>query len=190
MRTMPLLRATILGVFFLLIMICTSSCKKNNPIQNTLKNQTFNTDDKEQMEAYFFIATATLSNAIISKSQVAQQKTSDSIIKQVSKKIENHQTELLHEVTALANKRLIIVTDINNNVNKLDLYKLIDTNDASFNKVYMNSITESLDKQIETFESVYKRTNDEVILKLVLRYLPKLYQLLRETEQIKKQQIN
>jgi hypothetical protein len=186
---MPLLRAPILRVFFLLIILCTSSCKKNNPIENNLKNQTFNVDDKEQMEAYFFIATATLTNSIISKSLIAQQKTSDSIIKQISKKIENHQTELLHEVTAIANKKLIIVTDINNNANKLDLYKLIDSNDASFNNVYLSLLKDSLNKQIETFESVYKRTNDEVILKLVLRYLPKLYQFLRETEQIK-QQIN
>lgn len=182
---MPLLRATILRVIFLLIIICTSSCKQNNPIENSLKNVTFNTTDKEQMDAYFFIATATLSNALISKSQIAQQKTSDSIIRQISKKIENHQTELLQEVAAIANKRLIIVTDINNNANKLDLYKLIDTNDASFNKVYLSSLKESLNKQIETFESVNKRTSDEVILKLVLRYLPKMHQFLRETEQIK-----
>lgn len=186
---MPLLRATNLKVFFLLIITCTSSCKKNNPIENTLKNEAFSTTDKEQMDAYFFIATATLSNSIISKSQIAQQKTSDSIIRQISKKIENHQTELLQEVATIANNRLIIVTDINNNANKLDLYKLMDTNDASFNKVYLSSIKESLNKEIETFESVYKRTTDEVILKLVLRYLPKMYQFLRETEQIK-QQIN
>jgi len=182
---MPLLGARILRVFFLLIMICTTSCKKNNPIENTLKIETSTTDDNEQMEAYFFIATATLSKSIISKSQIAQKKTSDSIIRQISRKIENHQIELLHQVAAIANKRLIIVTDINNNTNKLNLYKLIDSNDASFNKVYMNSLTESLNKQIETFESVSNRTNDEVILKLVLHYLPELYQFLRETEQIK-----
>jgi len=49
----------------------------------------------------------------------------------------------------------------------------------------MNSLVESLNEQIETLESVSKETNDEVILKLVLHYLPELYQFLRETEQIK-----
>lgn len=185
---MPMLRATFLRVFFLFIVICITSCKKNNPIENTLKNETFNTNDKEQMEAYFFIATANLSKAIISKSQIAEQKASKSIIKQLSRKIENHQNNLLKDIAKIANKRLVIVTEINNS-SKLELYKLIDTNVAHFDKVYLNSLLESLNEQIKTLESVSKETNDEVILKLVLHYLPEMYQLLRETEQIK-QQIN
>ena len=185
---MPMLRATFLSLFFLFLMICTTSCKKSDPIENTFKNETFNTNDKEQMEAYFFIATANLSKVIISKSQIAQQKASQSIIKQLSRKIEDHQSNLLQDVAKIANKRLVIVTEINNS-NKLELYKLIDASDVSFDKAYMDSLLESLNEQTAAFESVSKETNDEVILKLVLHYLPELYQLLRETEQIK-QQIN
>jgi hypothetical protein len=186
MKAMPILRATFLSIFFLFIIICTTSCKKINPIETNLKNETFNKNDKEQMEAYFFIATANLSKAIISKSQIAQQKTSKRIIKQLSRKVENHQTNLLKDIAKMANKRLVIVTEINNS-NKLELYKLIDTNVSKFDKVYVNSLLESLNEQIERLASVSKETNDEVILKLVLHYLPELYQFLRETEQIKKQ---
>jgi len=186
MKARPILRVTFIRTFFLLTIICTTSCIKNNPIENTLKNETFSTNDKEQMEAYFFIATANLSKVIISKSQIAQQKASKSIIKQLSRKIENHQSNLLQDVAKIANKRLVIVTEINNS-NKLELYKLIDASDISFDKAYLNSLTESLSGQIETLESVARETNDEVILKLVLHYLPELYQFLRETEQIKKQ---
>jgi len=185
---MPILRATILRSFFLFPIIFTTSCIKNNPIENSLKSETFNTNDKEKMEAYFFIATANLSKVIISKSQIAQQKASKSIIKQLSRKIENHQGILLQDVAKMANKRLVIVTEINNS-NKLELYKLIDASNISFEKAFMNSLVESLIEQIETLESISKETNDEVILKLVLHYLPELYQFLRETEQIK-QQIN
>jgi predicted outer membrane protein len=188
MKAMPILRATFLKIFFLLIILCNTSCNKNNLIESNFKNEAFNTNDQEQMEAYFFIATANLSKAIISKSQIAEQKTSKSIIKQLSRKIENHQNNLLRDIAKIANKRLVIVTEINNS-SKLELYKLTDTNAASFDKVYLNSLLESLNEQIEALESVSKETNDEVILKLVLHYLPEMYQLLRETEQIK-QQIN
>jgi predicted outer membrane protein len=188
MRAMPMLRATFLRVFFLFILICTTSCKKNNQIENTLKNETFNKNDREQTEAFFFIATANLSKAIISKCQLAQQKASKSIIRQLSRKIENHQNNLLKDIAKMANKRLVIVTEINNS-SKLELYKLIDSNETNFDKVYVDSMLESLNEQVDTLESVSKETNDEVILKLVLQYLPELYQFLRETEQIK-QQIN
>jgi uncharacterized protein DUF4142 len=181
-------KAPYLRIFFLFPIICITSCKHNNPIENTLKNETFSTNDKEQMEAYFFIATANLSKVIISKSQIAQQKASISIIKHLGRKIENHQSNLLHDVAKIANKRLVIVTEINNS-NKLELYKLIDASDVSFDKAFMNSLLESLNEQIEALESVSKETNDEVILKLVLHYLPELYRFLRETELIK-QQIN
>jgi len=184
MKARPILRATFLTTFFLFLIISTTSCKEKNQMETSLKNETFNTNDKEQMEAYFFIATANLSKVIISKSQIAQQKASKSIIKQLSRKIENHQSNLLQDVAKIANKRLVIVTEINNS-NKLELYKLIDASDISFDKAFMNSLVESLNEQIETLESVSKETNDEVILKLVLHYLPELYQFLRETEQIK-----
>jgi hypothetical protein len=46
-------------------------------------------------------------------------------------------------------------------------------------------MTMGLDQQIKMLEQISKKTNDQLILKLVLEYLPEQYQLLRETEQIK-----
>lgn len=163
-----------------------TSCQKNNPIETNLKNEVFIQSDREHTEAYFLIATASLSKSVISKSQVAQQKSSDSTIREISRKLENHQNLLLQEVTKMANRRLVIVTDIDA-YNKQDLYDLIDTNKTNFDEAYLDSTIESLDSQITLFESISKDTNDKMILQLILQYLPTDYQLLREAKQIKEQ---
>jgi cell division ATPase FtsA len=185
MKAMPLSRATIIKVFFLLIITFSFSCKrKEHQKINPLKVETFNKNDKEQAETYFFITVANVSNSIISKSQIAQQKRSEGSIQELSKKIENQQNQLLQSVTEMANKRLIIITDINA-VHKIDLYKLIDTNDSNFNTTFLNLISEDLAEQIKVFEKISTESNDETILKLVLQYLPQEYELLREIETIK-----
>jgi len=104
----------------------------------------------------------------------------------MSKKLENHQNLLLQEVTKMANNRLVIVTDIET-INKEDLYDLINKDNTKFNEAYLDSVIESLDAQIKLFESISRDTNDKMILKLVLQYLPTDYQFLRETKQIKEQ---
>jgi hypothetical protein len=104
----------------------------------------------------------------------------------MSKKLENHQNLLLQEVTKMANNRLVIVTDIET-INKEDLYDLINKDNTKFNEAYLDSVIESLDAQIKLFESISRDTNDTMILKLVLQYLPTDYQFLRETKQIKEQ---
>jgi len=121
---------------------------------------------------------------MISKSQIAQQKSSESKILEVSKKIENHQNQLLQKVTEMANKKLIIVTDLNAS-HREELTELNNTNGINFNKAYIRSMTTALTQQINVFEKISKETDDQSILKLVLQYLPEQYQLLRETEQIK-----
>ncbi|OMQ12879.1 hypothetical protein BXU01_04290 [[Flexibacter] sp. ATCC 35103] len=185
MKAAPQLKATNFRLIFLLIIIvCMSSCKKNNPIENSLKNETFTKTEKEEIEAFFFIATANVSKSIISKSQIAQQKSSDFTIQELSKKIESNQNQLLQEVSKMANKKLIIITEINA-THKRDLYDLIDATSADFNKTYLESITESLQEQIGLLESISKQTNDKAILKLVLQYLPEQYQILREMQRIK-----
>lgn len=185
MKAAPQLKATIFRLIFLLtIILCITSCKKNNPIETSLKSDPFTKTEKEEIEAFFFIATANVSKSIISKSQIAQQKSSDSTIQEWSRKIEINQNQLLQEVSKMANKKLIIITEINATHNKLDLYELIDTSSTNFNKVYLDSMTESLKEQIGLFESISKHTNDKTILKLVLQYLPEQYQILREIQRI------
>lgn len=83
----------------------------------------------------------------------------------------------------MANKKLIIITEINA-THKRDLYDLIDANSTGFNKIYLDSMAESLKEQINLFESISKETNDKAILKLVLHYLPEQYQILREMQRI------
>ncbi|OXG06176.1 uncharacterized protein DUF4142 [Flavobacterium araucananum] len=181
MKAAPQLKATIFRFFLLIMLFCISSCKKTNPIENTLKNEAFIKTEKEEIEAFFFIATANASKSIISKSEIAQQKSSDSTIQELSKKIEINQNQLLQEVSKMANKKLIIITEINA-THKRDLYELIDASNIDFNKTYLDSMIESLKEEIGLFESISKETNDKMILKLVLHYLPEQYQILRELQ--------
>ncbi|WP_428231632.1 DUF4142 domain-containing protein [Flavobacterium sp.] len=167
----------------MIIIVCVASCKKTNPIENSLKNEAFTKTEKEEIEAFFFIATANVSKSIISKSEIAQQKSSDFTIQELSKKIESEQTEILQEVSKMANQKLIIITEINA-THKRDLYDLIDATNTDFNKTYLNSMITSLKEQIGLFESISKETNDKAILKLVLHYLPEQYQILREMQRI------
>lgn len=183
MKAAPQLKAIFFRFFLLIIIACISSCKKTNPIENSLKNEAFLKTEKEEIEAFFFIATANVTKSIISKSQIAQQKSSDFAIQELSRKTEIEQTELLQEVSKLANKKLVIITEINA-THKRDLYDLIDAGMISFNKVYLTSMAESLKEQINLFESISKETNDKEILKLVLHHLPEQYQILREMQRI------
>lgn len=189
MKAIPFARATILKVFSLMIIIFFfSACGKKERRKETAitmesftKNKQQNNND--QTEASFFIETANVSNSLISKSKIAQ-KSSESSIQEISKKIEDHQNRLLQQVSEIANKKLIIITDITI-IHKRDIYELIDTNENTFKETYLNSITESLEEQIKLFEKIATESNDKTILKLVLQFLPEQYELLRETQRIK-----
>jgi type I site-specific restriction endonuclease len=126
-----------------------------------------------------------VSKSIISKSQIAQQKCSDHTILELSRKIADHQEKLQQEVKELANKRMVVITEINA-AHKRDLYDLIDADNANCEEVYLNSVTESINEQIGLLEKISKETDDQPILKLVLEYLPDQYKLLRETESFRK----
>lgn len=187
MKAIPPLKATYFKVFFLFVLvICITSCRKINPIENTLKNQAFAKNDREETEVFFFISAANISKSIISKSQIAQQKSSDVIVQELSKRIEFQENQLLQEVTKMATSKLIVITEINA-THKRDLYNLIDANNKDFNSIYLDATTEALCDQIELLETISKETNDKQILELVLRFLPEQYKLLRETERLKKQ---
>ena len=183
------LKASIFKVFFFLIFVlCMTSCKKINPIENSLRNQALAITEREETEAFFFISTANASKSIISKSQIAQQKSSDAIVQELSKRIEIQENQVLDEITKMATLKLIVITEINA-THKRDLYNLIDANGTEFNDVYLNTMKDALNSQIELFEAISRETNDKAILELVLRYLPEQYKLLRETERIKRQNV-
>jgi len=135
---------------------------------------------KKQLPS-FFIETANIGKTIISKSQIAQKKSSENSIVILGKKIENNQNRLLQEITELANKKLLIISEINAS-HRRDTYELITANSSNFDRVYLNSMKKCLEEQIKLLENVSKETNDKIILKLVLKYLPEQFDLLRETE--------
>lgn len=185
MKTIPLLKAPFFKVLSLLIiLICFPFCGKKSQRESSIKKEAFNKSKVEEVETSFFIEMGNIVNSMISKSQVAQQKSSENKILEVSKKIADHQNQLLQKVTEMANKKLIIITDINAS-HKDELTELNNTNGINFNNAYLSSMTIGLDQQIKILEQISKKTNDQLILKLVLEYLPEQYQLLRETEQIK-----
>lgn len=187
MKTIPILKTAYFKVFFLFVLIiCITSCRKINPIENTLKNQAFAKNDREETEVFFFISTANVSKSIISKSQIAQQKSSDVIVQELSKRIEVQESQMLQEITKMATSKLIVITEINA-THKRDLYNLIDASNNDFNTIYLDAMTEAMCDQIELLETISRETNDKQILELVLRFLPEQYKLLRETERIKKQ---
>lgn len=187
MKAIPPLKAIIFKVFFLLVLIvCMTSCRKVNPIENTLKNQAFAKTDREETEVFFFISTANVSKSIISKSQIAQQKSSDIYIQELSRRMETQQSQLLDEISKMATSKLIVITEIDA-THKRDLYDLIDAKGGDFNTVYLDAMKESICDQIDLLETISRETNDKQILQLVLRYLPEQFRLLRETERIIKQ---
>lgn len=188
MKAIPLLKTVIFKVFFLIVLVfCVASCRKINPIENTLKNQAFAKNDREETEVFFFISTANVSKSIISKSQIAKQKSSDIIIQELSKRIEIQESQLLDEITKMATSKLIVITEINATHKQRDLYNLVDANGSDFNTLYLDAMTTAICEQIELLETISRETNDREILELVLRFLPEQYKLLRETERIKKQ---
>ncbi|QLC65545.1 DUF4142 domain-containing protein [Flavobacterium sp. LPB0248] len=189
MKAIPPLKASIFRVLFsFFLILCITSCRKINPIENTLKNQAFAKNDREETEVFFFISTANVSKSIISKSQIAQQKSSDVIVQELSKRIEVQESQLLEAITKMATSKLIVITEINA-THKRDLYNLIDANGYDFNSIYLNAMTDAICNQIELLEAISRETNDKEILELVLRFLPQQYRLLRETERIKRQNV-
>lgn len=144
---------------------------------------------RKKQKPFFFIATANVSKAIISKSKIAQQKSSESSIAILSLKIERQQNRLLEDVNELATKRLIIISEIDA-PHRRDTYNLVNVNAFDFDTVYLKLMKQYLEEQIELLESISKETNDKTILKLVLTYLPEQFDLLRETELNLKKEIN
>ena len=174
------------AVFFVILTVAISSCnKKKNP--ENKNNKYVLTKDPEEIEAYFFVATSKTTKSIISKSQLAHHKSLQNSVKDISKRIENSQNELLQEINKIAVQKLIIINEINTTVTNKDVHELQNKKDADFDKAYLNSISKSFSETIRLFESISNETNDTVILKLVTHYLPKQYEFLRETERIKKQ---
>ena len=187
MKTIPPVKTAFFRVFFLSVLtVCLSSCRKVNPIEKSLKAQTFAQTEKEETEVFFFISSVNVSTSIISKSQIAQQKSSDVIVQELSKRIEIQQNQFLDEITRLATSKLIVITEIDG-THKRDLYNLIDAKENDFNNVYLYAMQEKLCSQIDLLETISRETNDKKILELVLRFLPEQFKLLRETERIIKQ---
>lgn len=184
---MPPSKSSFLKTICIVILITTiSSCKKNESFEKVNSKYVL-TKNSEEIEAYFFISTANVTKSIISKSQLAQHRSSKNTVKNVSIKIENNQNLLLQEINKIAVKKLIITNEINSTVTPEDIYELVDKRQVSFDKSYINSIINSLSEQIDLFEPISKKTEDMEILNLVVHYLPKQYEFLREAEKIKKE---
>lgn len=184
---MPPSKSSFLKTIYIVILILTiPSCKKNESLAE-VNNKYVLTKNSEEIEAYFFISIANVTKSIISKSQLAQHRSLKKTIKNVSIKIENNQNLLLQEINKIAVKKLIIINEINSTVTPEDIYELVDKREVSFDKSYINSIIKSLTEQIELFESISKQTEDMETLNLVVHYLPKQYEFLREAKKIKKE---
>ena len=183
---MPLSNTSFLKTGFIVIILGSFlSCKENEPIEKaTSKKDVLTKKNKEEIDAYFFIAASNVTKSIIAKSQLAQHRSVTVSVKNISAIIENNQNLLLQDINKETLKKLIITTDVNSNIANADLYKLIDTVDVNFDKAYIDSTVKSLSEQIKLFESISKETQDASILKLVLYYLPKQYGLLREAKKI------
>jgi predicted outer membrane protein len=184
---MPSSKTSFLKTGFIAILTITiSSCNENEKLEK-VNNKYVLTKNTEEIEAYFFVATASITKSIISKTQLAQHKSLKNSIKIVSTKLENNQNLLLQEINKISIQKLIIINEINTTVTNKDLYELANKGEIDFDKAYLDSVTKSLSEMIKIFESVAKETNDTTVLKLVAHYLPKQYEFLRETQKIKKE---
>jgi predicted outer membrane protein len=175
------------AIFVFTIMTTILSCKKNETFEKAPDNEVFSNNNSEEIDAYFLIATANISKAIISKSQIAQQKCQDKRIKSLSSKIETNQNELLHEITKMANQKLIVILNTDEKESNDDLYSLIDATKANFDKAYIDLIIESISDQIELLKSITRETNDTDIIKLSIKYLPTQYRFLDESKALRKE---
>lgn len=162
------------------------SCKKNEPLDKAAIIQDVLTQNSvEETEASFFIAASDLTKSIIISSQRAQHTVTKSSVRQFSLVLINKQNLLLQAINNEAFNQLIIISHFNNVVVNNDQFTSIDERKTDSDQYYMNSIIALLSKQIKLFESVSKATQNTSILKLILYYLPKQYQLLREAKKIK-----
>ncbi|CAD0006375.1 DUF4142 domain-containing protein [Flavobacterium salmonis] len=172
--------------FIVIATITISSCNENENLKK-VDNKYVLTKNPEEIKTYFFTATAEITKSIISKTQLAQNKSLNNAIKSVSIKIENSQNLLLQDISKTAVEKLIIINEINTRVANKDLYQLTAKKEMDFDYAYINSIIKSLSGMIKLFESIARETSDVAVLKLITHYLPKQYEFLRETEKIKKE---
>ena len=183
---MPFAKISFLKAGFIVIILGSFlSCKENESIvKGIIKKDVLLNKSQEEIDTHFFIVTSNVAESIITKSQLAQKKALKNTVRQISRVIENNQNLLLLDIHKESLKKLILTTEANLTVQNDDLNKLIDTADENFDKAYINSIIKSLSEQIKNFESISNETQDTSILKLVLYYLPKQYELLRQANKI------
>lgn len=170
--------------FSVLILFSAASCNKNEKVESDEK--VLENNYKEEKEAKFFIATANLSKRIISKSQIAQQKAQKNTVKELGKKLELQQNNLFQQISKIANKKLIIITEINAAGND-DLFELMKTKARNFDTAYLNDMKNELAEEIELLRAITKETKDSSIIKLTHSELPIQYELLRATEKTQRE---
>jgi len=169
--------------FSVVILFSATGCKKNEFSENDAKIETLKNNALEEKETYFFSAIANLSKKIISKSQIAQQRTVQNKVKELSIQLEQEQNNVFQKINKIATKKLIIITEVNTTGND-DLYELMNTEDWNFDKQYLSEVANAIAEEIELVRNIRKETKDSIVLRLANEVIPQQYKLLGEIKKL------
>lgn len=168
MKTLTLLKKTMLQLTFLIGILLLASCDYNQNSEDSKdvaeeQNDEKFDNNKQEKDAQFLVDAAEIHLEQIHLAQLAQQNGNSTHAKELGKKIEDAHTKLLNDLTALANsKSVTIPTSATNDAQ--DAYeKLNKKSGEDFDKAYADMMVDEHKDALELFEDASEDCNDTEI---------------------------
>lgn len=163
------------GFCLFMIMSACSPSKKDESVSEAKEHNARNFDDRtDEREADFIVEAVAGNFEELKLAQLAQQKSTHSDVIEIAKMLEEEHELFLTELKGLANKKGIAIPLEETEAAKKDRSALADKSEDDFNKKWCNMLIEKHEKNIDKFESAWKKADDVDLRDWINKTLPAL----------------
>jgi putative membrane protein len=159
------------GLCFLGLAACNN--KESSKIAKEENRENFKTRE-EKLDADFVVEAVAKNYANIRFAQLAMNKSANADIREVAAVIERDQTAELRKFTGYANKNGIAVPLEEDKDAKDKLNELANQERMPFNEKWCRDLAKRNEREIQSFESMWEKTNDEELKELINGSLPEM----------------
>ena len=155
---------------------CSTNSKEtdSNKVAEEANKDKFNSAENEN-DAKFVAETVAGNYAEIQLAQLAIQKSTNTMVKEVAGSLEKEHSKLLKELQSLADKKAISVPVESQESARKKMEKLTEETDTKvFNKDWCKEMTDQHENAIKEFESRFEKTEDPDLKNWISETLPHL----------------
>lgn len=133
---------------------------------------------KDQEDAAFLVASAEIYLREIKLGQLAQQKASQTDVRELGKMNEEFNTDQLMSLIKLAKVKSVSIPTSPNFSSEETYVHIANQTEHTFDKTYCDEMVASQIKSIRFFEKIISETSDKIIKDFAIQALPEMEQLL------------